>query len=218
MTNIENLFKHKCPFSLKKLLNADYEEQKGTCIFYKTSQINRIDMKNEDLVIPLMYRIVSEYKSNEPNTRSEFDFKVITFNEHTLNINLLVIYEISCYPRTKPVHLGELEFWNGRTTEPCAINLAVRVQYIKPNENLFKHNINFHKKGKEITRFPNINNNAHLNAVFQSDIINDAKEKGITMYQDITNGIGPYLYYLASKYKNFSQWDLNCYEPGVTRK
>ena len=48
-----------------------------------------------------------------------------------------------------------------------------------------------------------------MDAVFQSDIINDAKEKGITMYQDITNGIGPYLYYLASKYKNFYQWDLN---------
>ena len=115
MTNIENLFKHKYPFSLKKLPNADYEEQKGTCTFYKTNQINRIDKKNEDLVksvIPLMYRIVSEYKSNEPNTRSEFDFEVIAFKEHTLNINLLGIYEIGCYPRTKTVDLGELDFWN----------------------------------------------------------------------------------------------------------
>ena len=171
MTNIENLFKHKYPFSFKKLPNADYGEQKGTCITYKTNQINRIDEKNEDLedlvksVIPLMYRIVSEYKSNEPNTRSEFNFMVIAFNEDTPLINILGNYEISCYPRTKTVDLGELDFYNGRTTKPCAINLVVRVEYIKPTENLFKHNINFHKKSKEITRFPNINNNAHMDDI-----------------------------------------------------
>ena len=32
MSKVENLFKHKYPFSLKKLPNADYEEQKGAWI------------------------------------------------------------------------------------------------------------------------------------------------------------------------------------------
>ena len=92
-------------------------------------------------------------------------------------INILGNYEISCYPCTKTVDLGELDCYKGRTTEPCTINLIAHIEYIKPNENLFKHNINFHKKSKEISRRPNLNNNAHMDAVFQSDIIDYAKEK-----------------------------------------
>ena len=150
------------------------DEQKGVWINYESTPINRIDRENEYIVrsvIPLMYRIVSEYKSNEKNTRSEFNFMVLTFYQENPWINILGNYEISCYPHTKTIDLGKLDCANGRTNKPCAINLVVGIDYITPNENLLKHNTIFNLLRNEDIRTFNFGFRAQLHAVYKSNTI-----------------------------------------------
>ena len=74
---------------------------------------------------------------------------------------------------------------------------------------MFKHKIQIHRQSENLTRFPNIDDDAILYISYRSELIDNPEEKGIKNYGDITNGIEPYLYYLASKYQNFTEWNRN---------